>query len=122
MIRERFGVRPDGRPITEVTTYIPAEADHPLAVELAGEEGTWVKLSVGNSLAAMGAKEVSKAEFQEAVAEADLLHEAVLQEIADRQERVRREIEAKQDLIRRELLDLGLSFDAVNAIIRQVKG
>lgn len=119
--RERYGVRPDGRPITEVSTYIPAEPDHPLGEELSGVEGTWVRVSVGNSLTAMGATEVSKARFNDAVAEDELRHEAVLQEIADRQERVAREIEAKKDAIRRELADLGLSQDAITAILRNVR-
>lgn len=119
--RERYGVRPDGRPITEVSNYIPVEPDHPLAEEIQGEEGFWVRVSVGNSLTAMGAVEVSKAKFNDAVAEADLRHEAVLQEIADRQEQVAREIEAKKDAIRRELTDLGLSPDAILAILRNVQ-
>jgi|SRR6185295_17522921 len=119
--RERYGVRPDGRPITEVSTYIPTEPDHPLAEELAGEEGFWVRVSVGNSLTAMGAAEVSKAQFTGVVEEAQLLHEAVLQELADRQERVAQEIEEKKDVIRRELADLGLSQDAVTAILRNVR-
>lgn len=119
--RERYGVRPDGRPITEVSSYIPVEPDHPLAEELNGEEGTWVRVSVGNSLTAMGATEVPKAKFTEAVEEAQLLHEAVLQDLADRQERVAQEIEEKKDVIRRELADLGLSQDAVTAILRNVR-
>lgn len=119
--RERYGVRADGRPITEVSTYIPIEPDHPLAVEVPGEDGTWVRVSVGNSLTAMGATEVSHVEFTEAVQEAELRHEAVLAEIADRQERVQQEIEAKRDAIRKELVDLGLSTDAVTAILRQVR-
>lgn len=119
--RERYGVRPDGRPVTEVSTYIPIEPDHPLAVEIEGEDGFWVRTSVGNSLTAMGAQAVSRQEFQTAVEEAELIHESMMQELADRQARIDQEIEAKRDLIRSELLTLGLSNDAVTEILRQVR-
>lgn len=118
---ERYGLRSDGNTVVETTTYIESLPDHPLAVEVEGHPGWWIKTMVGNSLLAVSAQPVTKQRFNEANEEMKLRVEAIQEEIEQRRELRRRELEEKQDRIKRELEKLGLSTDTVNAIIQQVK-
>lgn len=119
---ERLGVRKDGNPVVETSTYIPAAPDHPLAMTLAGVEGHWVLLAVGNSLKHAGAREVTKAEFnshKSAIAELVEARLVEAQEVLDMAAAVR---EAKKADVEAELESLGLSAGAISAILDGVKG
>lgn len=119
---ERLGIRnSDDNPVIETSTYIPAEIDHPLAVELEGFEGFWVRIAVGNSFTAIGAREVTEAQFNAAKSELEDLIEIREIEAQEQRDRIRAELDSKRTAIRAELSKLGLSSDTITAIIDQVR-
>lgn len=118
---ERYGVRADGNPVIETSTYIPAPPDHPLAVTLDGHEGTWVRIAVGNGLSAVGAQEVTEAKYRLAKDELrDKIERNELEARAKRQAAAE-EIAAKKNEVRAELARLGLSPQTITAILDQVR-
>lgn len=119
--QERYGVRADGNPVTEITMYQEVAADHPMAITLPGLEGHYVKAMVGNSLTAIGAREVTRQQFLDAGEEIRLRGEAVMDELQRKHDLRQRELEEKKSEVRRELAKLGISPDTVNAILRQVR-
>lgn len=116
---KRFGIRADGNPVIEASTYLPAAPDHPLAVELPGHDGFWVRIAVGNSFSVIGAKPVTEAEYNQAAND--------IREIVERNEqeaRLAREIAAEELATKRlaalnELAALGLSQTTIQAILDQ---
>lgn len=118
---ERLGVRADGNPVTETSSYISAAPDHPLAVTLVGHEGHWVRIAVGNHLESIGAKPVTQVEYNAAQSKLQEKVSQIAVEFRERQDVILREIEAKKGAIRAELSALGLSSDAVAAILAQVR-
>lgn len=118
---ERLGVRPDGNPIVETSIYIEAAPDHPLAVQVEGHIGYWVRTFLGNSLATHSAVEVTRMEWNAAKS---ALEEHIAQVKIDREARdeiIREEMKQKKDKIRLELIKLGLSEQTVSAILQQVQ-
>ena len=118
---ERLGVRDDGNPVIETSTYIPADPNHPLAVELEGHEGFWVRIAVGNSFNHVRAKEVSRAEYNAHVAEIHDLNESRRLDAEEARERAKAELDAKKNEVRAELAKLGLSPQTITAILDQVR-
>lgn len=119
---ERLGVRPDGNPVIETSTYVPANPEHPLAVTLDSHDGFWVRVAVGNSLAHTQAKEVTPVEFNAAVSEIREMVEIRHLEAEQAREVIEAELTAKKEAVKTELANLGLSPTTVEAILDQVRG
>lgn len=118
---ERLGVREDGNPVIETSTYTEVAPDHPLAVELEGHEGHWALVAVGNSFKHVRAKEVSRAEYNAHVSSLhDLIEERRLEHEAEK-ERIANDLAHKKDAVDRELTKLGLSRETVMAILKQIQ-
>lgn len=122
IIKERLGIRSDGNPVIETSTYIPATPDHPDAVELEGVEGDWVLVAVGNAFNQVNATEVSLAEFTQAQEDIKAVLVAKEVEAEEIRNRVAAELAAKKTAIEGELANLGLSSETIQAILSQVKG
>lgn len=119
--QERYGIRPDGNPVTEITQYQEVAPDHPFALQLEGIEGYWTKTMVGNSLTALGAREVTYVEYLDAGEEIRLKSEAMMEELQRQRDQRAQELDAKKDQVRLELATLGLSPETINTILAQVR-
>ena len=119
---ERLGIRQDGNPVVETSTYVPVAPDHPLAVTLEGQEGYWARMAVGNSFTAIGARSASRQEFEAAKQDINEKAEAIRIEVQARHEQMKAELDAKKDDVRKELSKLGLSQTTIKAILDQVRG
>lgn len=122
IVKERYGVRSDGNPVIETSTYIEAAPDHPLAEELEGVEGYWVRVAVGNSLTVTSAKPVSHQKFLEAKEEHRLKVEAAQEELQRQLDIKQREREEKQAEAIAELQAKGISLEAISALLDRAKG
>lgn len=120
---ERYGIRNgDDNPVIETSTYIEADPDHPLAVEIEGHEGFWVRVAVGNSLTAVNARPVSKVQYNAAVSELHDRIEVMQAEHEARREAAKMELADKKAQVSKELAKLGLSAQTIDAILAQVQG
>lgn len=119
--KERYGVRPDGNTVVETSTYVEATADHPLAEELEDTDGFWVRVAVGNSLVATGAKAVTRAQFQDAKEEHRLLVEAAQEQLQQELDLKRREIEERKAEAIAELKAKGIPLESIQALLGQAK-
>lgn len=121
IIKERYGIRPDDNPVVETSTYIESTQEHPMAVQIEGVPGWWVRIGVGNSLTALNARPVTYTEYQNHAQEHRLRVEAIQEDLDRKRDLRQRELDAKKDQVKAELRKLGLSEDTVSAILDQVR-
>lgn len=121
IIKERYGVRPDGNTVVETSTYIEVPEDHPLAEELEGTDGFWARVAIGNSLVATGAKPVSHAQFQDAKEDHRLQVEAKQEQLQQEIDQHRREIEDRKAAAISELKAKGIPLESIQALLGQAK-
>lgn len=119
--RERYGVRTDGSPVIETSTYVEVSPDNPLAEELQGVDGFWARVAVGNSLTVMAAKSVSKKDYDLAKEEHELRVDAAREELQQELDQKQREQEARQATAMADLRKLGIPLESIQALLFQAK-
>lgn len=92
-----------------------------MAVQLDGHDGYWVRVSVGNSFNAIGAKEVTEGEYLRAVDDMRQIVERHEQEARMAREVAAEELAAKRAQVETELAALGLSDMTVKTILDQIQ-